>query len=103
LSARVITRVPGAPRALPGRPRGRPRDDPDAALRAFALFGQVLVLRAARAAVLRRLGWADVGAAELEAIGAVLDDHLRRLLRDAEETPCCRARICRPRPPPRAP
>lgn len=40
----------------------------DTVLRAHALVGQVLGFRAARAALLRRTGWSDVGPVETEAI-----------------------------------
>jgi len=41
-------------------------------LRAVALFGQVLVFRVARAAVLRALQWKDIGAREFDAIRGVV-------------------------------
>lgn len=52
-------------------------------LRAFALVGQVLAFRLARAAVLRRLGWKDIGAKELAAVQAVIDTHVAAILVDA--------------------
>ncbi len=56
--------------------------DPDreeAKLEAFALVGQVLVFRVARAAVLRRMDWKDVGPEEADAIFAQLRRTVRRL------------------------
>lgn len=51
---------------------GAAPDSAPARLTAFALIGQALVFRVARAAVLRRMEWRDVGAREMQAIGAVL-------------------------------
>lgn len=52
-------------------------------LRAFALVGQVLAFRLARAAVLRRLGWKDIGPRQLAAVQAVIDAHVAAILADA--------------------
>jgi AcrR family transcriptional regulator len=46
------------------------------------ILGQVLVFRAARAGVLRRLGWAQIGPAEIAAIRAQLTANLSALLLD---------------------
>jgi AcrR family transcriptional regulator len=56
----------------------------DARLRALALFGQVLVFRACRAAVLRSNAWDDVGAAEVRRIRAVVRIHLDAILDSIE-------------------
>lgn len=52
----------------------------EARLRAMSLTGQVLVFRVAREAALRSQGWKRIGKAELEAIQAVVADHLDAVL-----------------------
>lgn len=51
----------------------------EARLEAFAVVGQVLVFRLARAAVLRRMEWDDVGPEQADAIFALLRRSIRRL------------------------
>jgi AcrR family transcriptional regulator len=56
--------------------------DPDSdavRLRTIALIGQILVLRVARAAALRQLGWEKIGAAEFAAIRAMIGDTVAAL------------------------
>lgn len=43
---------------------GDPPESPAARLAAFAMIGEVLIFRVARAAVLRRMGWRSIGRAE---------------------------------------
>lgn len=57
----------------------------EAKLEAFALMGQVLVFRVARAAVLRRLEWREVGPAEGELIAAQLARSIDRLAAVGED------------------
>jgi hypothetical protein len=56
----------------------------DARLRVLALFGQVLVFRACRAAVLRSNDWDDIGATEAKRIRAVVRLHLDAILDSIE-------------------
>lgn len=49
-------------------------------IRAFSLVGQFLVFRVGRSAVLRTLGWDDVGPDQLSAIQAAIDIHLDAIL-----------------------
>ena len=56
----------------------------DARLRALALFGQVLVFRACRAAVLRSNEWDDIGEPEAKRIRAVVRLHLDAILDSIE-------------------
>jgi AcrR family transcriptional regulator len=51
-------------------------DEIDARVRALALFGQVLVFRVARAAVLKGTGWNAVTDRETAIVGAAVADHL---------------------------
>lgn len=65
---------------LLGRLRGTPPDAQDTRLFAITLVGQALVFRAARAAVMRHLGWRKLGAAEIAAIQACLRSNIIALL-----------------------
>lgn len=58
----------------------RDPEDLEIQLRAFTLVGQVLIFRTGRAAVFRRLGWTEVGEAELAAVQRVLDANLDAIL-----------------------
>jgi AcrR family transcriptional regulator len=49
-------------------------------LMVFTLIGQVIYFRIARAPVLRRMGWSDIGPKEAAAITAVVDDNLAATL-----------------------
>ena len=49
-------------------------------LAVFATIGQVLYFRLARPAVMRRMGWSDIGAAEAAEIAAVAVDNLEAIL-----------------------
>jgi AcrR family transcriptional regulator len=62
---------------------GRPADDPEIMVRVFALFGQVLVFRIARAATARRLGWEALTDERVALVKDVLRAHLDGIL-DAE-------------------
>lgn len=46
-------------------------------LAVFAMVGQVLYFRLARPAVMRRMGWSDIGQVESEAIAAVIRANVR--------------------------
>jgi AcrR family transcriptional regulator len=56
----------------------------DARLRVLALFGQVLVFRACRAAVLRSNDWKDIGESETRRIRAVVRLHTDAILDSIE-------------------
>lgn len=49
-------------------------------LTVFTLVGQAVYFRIARAGVMRRMGWSDIGAAEAAAIGAVARANLEAIL-----------------------
>jgi TetR/AcrR family transcriptional regulator, regulator of cefoperazone and chloramphenicol sensitivity len=66
---------------LIGRISGEDAASETVRLKAVALVGQVLVLRAARTTVLRQLGWSEVGEAEFAAIRGLI----RRALTAIEE------------------
>jgi AcrR family transcriptional regulator len=58
---------------------GRPEDE-EIRLRAFAMFGQVLVFRVAQALVLRRMGWTAIGARERAEIKRIVISHVEAIL-----------------------
>ena len=71
---------------------GAPADAPATKLATLAMLGQILYFRVGRRVALRRLGWADIGPSEGEAIRATLIAHLDAALAAAREgTPCGRA------------
>lgn len=71
---------------LVARVRGLEPDDPDAVIAASTLIGQIMVFRAARATVLRRLGWDGYSENRIEQVKAVVRRHARAILGpDAEE------------------
>ena len=76
--SRRCTRAPA--RCGRARPARRPRAKRPS-LRVFALLGQVVYFRIARAAVLRRMGWSDIGPREGEAIEAYRHRQSRRRAR----------------------
>jgi AcrR family transcriptional regulator len=49
-------------------------------LRTFAIGGQFLIFRVGRAAVLRQMGWQDIGPAQVEAITRVIQHSARAML-----------------------
>jgi len=51
---------------------GRPADDQHTMITVFTVVGQVMYFRIAREAVMRRMGWTDIGAAEGRAIAATV-------------------------------
>jgi len=53
---------------------GRPDGDPDCTLRAHAVLGEVIIFRAARAAVLRRMDWDDYSPERVQHITRLLID-----------------------------
>jgi len=73
---RVLDRVT----ALLAQASGGALDPLDARVRAVMLFGQILVFRIARAAVLRATGWNDIGPAEQQVIGRIALDQLDAIL-----------------------
>lgn len=56
-------------------------------LRAIALAGQILIFRAARAAVMRQLDWREIADAQLEAIRAMVRDSVEGLRAPARRGP----------------
>lgn len=71
--------------ALVARIRGLAPDDPEAAITASTLVGQVMVFRAARATVARRLGWNDYTDARIQRVQAAVRSNVRAILGPAAE------------------
>jgi TetR/AcrR family transcriptional regulator, regulator of cefoperazone and chloramphenicol sensitivity len=64
---------------LVGRILGEAQASRRVRVRTMGLIGQLVALRAARAAVLRHLGWEGVGAAEFEEIRAMIRENVASL------------------------
>lgn len=71
----VMNRMLEVIRVLLGIITGTSPEAETVRLRAIALVGQILIFRAARAAVMRQLGWDEIGQSQREAI--------RRMIRDS--------------------
>ena len=56
---------------------GEPADSAGTKISVFTLIGQVVYFRLARQAVLRRMGWKDIGPAEVSAIATIATRNLR--------------------------
>ena len=82
---RVMGNAVGIGSRLIATALGRPEDD-ETRLRAFMLFGQVLVFRVAQELVLRRMGWQGIGPKERTEIKRLALVHLDAIL-DAGGTP----------------
>jgi AcrR family transcriptional regulator len=61
----------------------RPADDEEVAVRAFTLFGQVMIFRVSHALILRQVGWPEMGARERRQISRIVLSQLDAIL-DAE-------------------
>ena len=82
LYERVMGRAHGFITRLIAIITGDPPESPAAKLAAFSMIGQVLVFRIARAAVMRRMGWRRLGAAEEAHINDALCRSVARLGRN---------------------
>lgn len=58
--------------ALIGRLLDKPKDDPECLIRAFSLFGQVLIFRTVREAALDNLGWQEFSSDRLDFIRSII-------------------------------
>ncbi|RUZ78665.1 DUF1956 domain-containing protein [Mesorhizobium sp. M7A.F.Ca.US.006.01.1.1] len=59
---------------------GEPAESEATRLTVFTLIGQVIYFRIGREAVMRRMGWTDIGAAEAAKVVAVTSGNLRAIL-----------------------
>lgn len=65
---------------LVARIRGTDPADPETRVMVVTLLGQMMVFRAARAGVMRHLGWQTIGPDELQAMRARIHENLQLLL-----------------------
>lgn len=65
---------------LYARATGREAEAEETIVRAFAILGQLMVFRMARAVVLRRLAWKDYGPDQVAMVRAMLHEHLDALI-----------------------
>ncbi len=73
---RVMVHVAMASNRLVGMIIGKPIDDPETALLATTLLGQIMIFRTSRATVLRRLGWKNYDRKNTVAILDVIDRNI---------------------------
>jgi TetR/AcrR family transcriptional regulator, regulator of cefoperazone and chloramphenicol sensitivity len=67
------------------RATGDPAESERTRIAVFAMIGQVVYFRIGREAVLRRMGWPDVGAQETAALTDVITNNVRTILRARRE------------------
>jgi AcrR family transcriptional regulator len=60
---------------------GEPAESDRTKITIFTLIGQIIYFRIGREAVLRRMGWSDIGTAEASAVVEVAKDNLATILR----------------------
>lgn len=98
LYAGVMEPVLGVLRGLVGRLLERDPDSEAVRLRTLATVGNMLMLRAARATVVRQLGWEHIGVRELAAVDALIAeivasiDSSRAVARASPHSPRAKAR-----------
>lgn len=69
--------------SLVARISGLPGDSPEAGIRTFTLFGQVLVFRAVQETVKRKLRWRSVDEEAFEQIRAIIRENTAAIMRQA--------------------
>ncbi|RVD34321.1 DUF1956 domain-containing protein, partial [Mesorhizobium sp. M8A.F.Ca.ET.023.02.2.1] len=62
------------------REHGEPAESERTRLTVFTLIGQVIYFRIGREAVMRRMGWPDIGVAEAAKVVAATTDNLGAML-----------------------
>jgi AcrR family transcriptional regulator len=67
------------------RATGDPAESEATRIAVFAMIGQVVYFRIGREAVLRRMVWTEIGAAETAALSAVITGNVRTILRARRE------------------
>ncbi|MHA1525126.1 MAG: CerR family C-terminal domain-containing protein [Alphaproteobacteria bacterium] len=84
LYTKVMGPMHGVCAGLVARLVGRPADDETVLIKATTLLGQVLVFRAARSLVLRRLGWQGYDTGQVAMIQAVVRQNLTLIFEAGE-------------------
>jgi AcrR family transcriptional regulator len=77
----ALGRVSRACTALVSKALGKSADDPEVRVRGFAVLGQLIAFRAARAAALRSLGWRNFNGERLKIMKRALRAHTEAALR----------------------
>lgn len=72
LNTQVVQRTILPCASLIGRIVDKPNDDPECLIRAFSLFGQVLIFRTVREASLKNLGWQEFSGDRLDLIRSII-------------------------------
>jgi TetR/AcrR family transcriptional regulator, regulator of cefoperazone and chloramphenicol sensitivity len=65
---------------LIGKILNQPPDSERVRIRTMAVIGQVLVFRNSRTAVMRAVGWKEIGKPEISTLQSVLEEHCRTLM-----------------------
>ena len=93
---RVLSPMLELVRALVGMALGKDPNSEQVRLRTISAIGQILVLRAARATLMRQLSWKEVGDDELAAVDMLVVNLVRALAPPPTAAPTLRSRARRP-------
>jgi AcrR family transcriptional regulator len=76
----VMSRIQKLCVTLVARLTKEPDDDPQTAVRAMTIIGEIMIFRTARAATMKRLGWSRFTDERLSQVQSVLRENVQRLL-----------------------
>ena len=80
-SQRVVKKTIDPCTALISKILDKPIDDPECTIRAFSLFGQVLIFRSIRQVTLKSLGWDSLEGDRLDLVRSVIHQQVDGALR----------------------
>lgn len=80
----LMSRVMHITTELVSRIRGLDSQSDDAKLLAITVFGQVIVFRASRAAILRYMGWSDFSKKQTDSVQAQIEANIKAILANGE-------------------
>jgi TetR/AcrR family transcriptional regulator, regulator of cefoperazone and chloramphenicol sensitivity len=83
LNQQVVQKTIRPCAGLIARMLGRPNDDPECLVRAFALYGQVLIFRTVREVTLETLGWETFSGDRLEVVRTVIQHQVKGALENS--------------------
>ncbi|MBD0336648.1 MAG: DUF1956 domain-containing protein [Cyanobacteria bacterium Co-bin13] len=83
LNQQVVQKTIRPCAGLIARVLDKPSDDPECVVRAFSLFGQVLIFRTVREVTLKTLGWEDFSGDRLELIRTVIQLQVKGALENS--------------------